>query len=385
MDTNNHKELGMPPVLHQFSKLKLAGDFVQAINILFELAKCPGVHGVIDCGVAVPGETVEEWGERLGIEAFMEALSEKDDSLGNGLARHQFVGYALKSRGYFMLGGLVKKLASFGVFGDDLRGQTLRSALPPMGSWANDLIKGTILSDIQSATGTIMFKQGYSGFWKFFVDKYGLDVKLETTVTSVSGTPGQMEVQLASGEKATFDHVIIATPPYAAKKFLAARFGPLWDNIRSEGVETIAWRSPDKLNIPVKQPNIALYPEICESNLGGKLGAFMNGKPYALAYEYAEEGDDIYVTIGFPNPDGTNSHAETLGKLGLKDVTPVYEHLAYWPQVAMGTHYNAFQQFIDTHQGKDGLTFVGEETGGNNVASLMEHVAGIFTDRKSVV
>jgi hypothetical protein len=250
-----------------------------------------------------------------------------------------------------------------------------------MGAWANDLIKGTVLSEIQAAKGTIMFKQGYSGFWKFFVQKYGLDVKLETQVTSISGTPGAMKVELASGKTTTFDHVFVATPPSAAKKFLDAKFSPLWENIRAEGVETIAWRSRDRLKIPVKQPNVALYPEICESNLGGKLGAFMNGVPYAVAYEYAEEKDDIYVTIGFPSPDGKNSHAATLAKIGLTNAEPVYEHLAYWPQVAIGKDYITFQQFVDTHQGKEGLTFVGEELGGNNVATLMEHVASIFTTR----
>jgi hypothetical protein len=316
----------------------------------------------------------------LDIEAFTDLLAEYVDGLGDGQAKKEFIGYPLKSRGYFLLVTFVQKLASQGVFANTEEGRLKRKLLPKMEAWANALIEGDALEKIMKQPANLMFKQGYSGFWKLFVERYNLHVKLNEPVLSVKARSrnGKVTVSLTTkSSKFKFDHVIVATPPSMSKIFMPPKYEGLWQGLSALPIETIAWKADAHKAFLTKEPNVLLYPESCIGNLGGSNGALMNNKAYAICDEYK---DGIYVTIGYPSAlDAFEEKTkQQLKNLGLSNPVVMKASRRDWPSVALAPSYPSFHGWIKDNQGVGGFTFVGEQISGNNVPAIMEDVASLF-------
>lgn len=384
-NTETREQITVPPILQKYSVLKTAGDLVQGLNVFFAIAACPGVHGVVDCGVAQPGESLEDWGRRLDITAFTDLVAEYVDGLGDGLAAQEFVGYPLKSRSYFLLVTIVQQLASRHVFDNDLRGWTMRQALPPMGPWAEQLIQGSALAQIIAQPATDLFEQGYSSFWHLFVKRYGLDVRAEHNVKSVrklDATDQTVEVTTSAGHAYRFDHVVLAVPPSRAAEMLPSSYSGLWKGISYMPIQSMTWRATKHVDLGAPAPNLLLYPESCETNLGGTSGAIANGVVYAISDEYR---DGVYVTLGYPQTDGTEllaKQAAQVTSLLQTNVTPAATLYRNWPAVALSSDYVPFNSWLQENQGKNGLTYVGEAISGNNVPSIMEDLASMFITQR---
>jgi predicted NAD/FAD-dependent oxidoreductase len=261
----------------------------------------------------------------------------------------------------------------------------MRQALPPMGPWADQLIQGSALAQIIAQPVTRLFEQGYSNFWDLFVKRYDLDLRMEhnvKTVRKLDATDQTVEVTTSSGHTYRFDHVVLAVPPSRAAEVLPSSYSGFWEGISYMPIQSVAWRATKNVDLGADVPNLLLYPESCETNLGGTSGAIANGVAYAISDEYS---DGVYVTLGYPQTEGTEllaKQAAQVTSLLQTNVTPVATSYSNWPAVALSPNYAPFHSWLQENQGNNGFTYVGEAISGNNVPSIMEDVTSMFITQR---
>jgi hypothetical protein len=214
---NSYSDVSLPVLAACSTPEAVAGckkQLVDGYKLEAKFAECwSRGQDPITCGVVLPGENLIQWGERNKVQLYVQLMAYTADGLGasGDLGRGAPSIGLLAPLSHWMPAETHRALRQLGMSASEI------AALPAK-------LKSLFDNNTQRWW---FFENGYQTFWQSLVAQAGLDVRVNSTVTSVrrSLLPWEKAVVKVSGangqvQEYKFDRVIITTPPGAGAAML---------------------------------------------------------------------------------------------------------------------------------------------------------------------
>ncbi|WP_392530585.1 NAD(P)-binding protein [Nostoc sp. C117] len=363
-DIETRKLLPGPMFLKDYPSKQVVEELLTGWNILQKIRNYAGIAGVIEAGVALPGETFAEWVNRNQLPVFGVLCELVLDSYLFGPVCEHLAGLTLKCAAFYLVVFIKRILLAMG---------TDVTAIPSV----NDNIK-TIMQDV-NPTASYVHKHGYLDFFEKLVEHEALDVRLAQgirtlrTLKDLDGT--QIELVTDNGNIHKFDALVIACSPHDALKFLDTKehIVPLYQQVRPGSVSQV-W-SFRALNWPEALPigRLVLAYPICAS-----LGIPTTSQQcHAVIREY--EDSNICLAVCYAKSDSSPLEAEqtmreSMQALGI-DVGQVLDSPRFqWPPMVPKDAVENWYSQVETLQGQDNIFYVGEVFSSGGVVPVLDYL-----------
>lgn len=362
--TQTNKLLPGPMFLKDYPSEQVVEELLVGWNILQKIRNYAGINGVVEAGIALPGETFAQWVERNQLPVFGVLCQLVLDSYLFGPTSKQPAGLILKCTAFYMIGFIKRILLAMGA---DV------TAIPTV-----DANIKTIMQDI-NPTASYVQKEGYLNFFQKLVEHEGLDVRLTQGVQTLrilkdlDGT--QIELVTDNGDIHKFDALVIACSPQDALKFLETEQAivPLYQQVRAGSISQV-W-SFRALSWPEALPigHLVLVYPVCAALATPTTAQ----QCHAVMREY--EDSNICLAFCYAKSDSLPLEAEqtmreSMQALGIT-VGEVLEAPRFqWPSVVPEDAVENWYSQVETLQGQNNIFYVGEVFSSGGVISVLDYL-----------
>ncbi|EOD05441.1 hypothetical protein EMIHUDRAFT_199182 [Emiliania huxleyi CCMP1516] len=364
--------LTLPPQLEKFSPLQIVQELIAGFDMVFKLYHSVGVGSVIEDGIALPGETCEEWAKRNNLEAFGIVCALIQDAFGAGPTLDGSAAWHMSYREHYIVAGIYKVL----------HGALNAGGLKGLGVQLITMVKAhPVLKELldEQLDDYVVFTKGFENFWKLMHQVEQINVSLNTAVTSIApAVDGR--VQVASDRDGTeaaselYDTVIVTTPPKVYDRFLPTGHPMLQlarECANDQGIEVWLVRVGKSWDAARFGTDAAAFILTGQGKHLATHDMPRNGKVYALSKAYADS--DVVCALAYKDPalpalpDAREAKENVLiesmrtdADLEVTTVIGVWD-FAVWPtQVPAAAEKAGWYTKVKELQGKDGIFFLGE-------------------------
>jgi|GEM_PF-3909445 len=360
-DFEKDRRIKIPEPLKKYSIFKVLSDFVKGYDFLCEIEKCYDVEEIHEKGLCLPGENIEEWGKRTNMEAFATFAAYVVDLFFMGPAHTLPVSYSMASRIYYLTPYLHKFLS--------------KEPFATIIRWHPKWNKNKDLIDFISRPSKgnyLYFKDGYEPFFQRLVEKYHLDVRLNTTVSNIRTENGLVLLDV-NGTTTKTDALIFCCPLHHAAQSVKdkdlSRLMQEGKPERQTRVWTVNLKSWDSKKFPAPalvgdgRNGLRMgHPDMqIRSDVYGIEKFYAAPVALAAVYLNTRESEEEYLT--------TLRH--TFPKMNTQmDTILSYEDFEYSNPASLSASRNGWYAEMKKRQGQNGLYFSGQMFCGSGVVTI---------------
>lgn len=360
-DFEKNKRIKIPEPLKQYSIFKVLTDFVKGYDFLCKIEQCYDVEEIHEKGLCLPGENIEEWGRRTNMEAFATFAAYVVDLFFMGPAHTLPVSYSMASRVYYLTPYLHKFLSKE-PFATIIRWHPKWNKNKKLIDFINRPSKGNYL----------YFKGGYEPFFQRLVEKYQLDVRLNSTVSNIRSKNGNVLFDV-NGSLNAADSLIFCCPlHHAASSVTDKDLSRLMQEGKPER-QTRVWTVDLKSWDSTKFPAPALVGDGRNGLRMGHPDMNVRSDVYGIEKFYAAPIGlaAVYLNTKESEEEYWETLKLTLPKMGTRlDKIMSYEDFEYSNPASLLASRNGWYATMKKLQGQNGLYFSGQMFCGSGVVTI---------------
>lgn len=356
-----NKRLKIPEPLQQYSIFKVLSDFVKGYEFLSEVQECFDVQEIQEKGLCLPGENIEEWGKRTGMEAFATFTAYVSDLFFMGPAHTLPVSYSMASRVYYLTPYLHKFLSK----------EPFATIIKWHPQWNKN--KDLLKFIHRPYNGSYLyFKGGYEPFFQRLVEKHQLNIRLNANISNIRSDNGNVLFDV-NGATTISDSLIFCCPlHHAAQAVNDTKLSELMQEGKPER-QTRVW------TIDVKSWDSKKFPE--PVLLGDGANPLRMGHPemkvksnvYGIEKFYPAP---IALAAVYLNPRNTEDEYLATLKNTLPEMKTNLDHIIshedfeYSNPSSISASKEGWYSKMKNLQGQNGLYFSGQMFCGSGVVTI---------------
>lgn len=355
------KRVKIPEPLKKYSVLKILSDFVRGYDFLVKISECFDIEEIHEKELCLPGENLEEWGQRYKMEAFATFSAYVADLFLMGPSYTIPASYCMASRVYYLTPYLHKFLSK----------EPFATIIKFHPKWNKNKALINFISR-PSKGNYLYFKGGYEPFFNLLVKKHGLNVQLNSHISQIRNE-GKKVIFDVNGKTEEADSLIFCCPLHLAADSVTEKY---LSSLMKEGkprrharVWTLDLKSWDHKKFPVP----ALIGDGRNELRLGHQEMQIKSDVYGIEKFYSSPVGiaAVYLDTEAPEENSFKALEESLPKMGVSMQKVIsFEDFEYSYPASIAASKNGWYTQIKNLQGKNGIYYSGQMFCGSGVVTI---------------